>query len=223
MTLNVAAEGQRSENHVALNHQPADIISNNSSISRTQTDGGWLSSPTVEDSKCGPAWPLFSGYPTAASSKPKNDSMLDHVETRKKTLIFGVDFSSHRRSSLSVEKLPPQPISVFTGATEGQVSTSLEAESDQKSDVSKASKESKAQFQVSLKETQSKQSSSASTRSRIKVLTVICFWSSFLICIFFNYLYVDFFNKFLIYGMPTGSNAGDSCWPSSGLNNAGRV
>lgn len=171
MTLNVAAEGQRSENHVALNHQPADIISNNSSISRTQTDGGWLSSPTVEDSKSGPAWPLFSGYPTPASSKPKNDSMLDHVEKRKKTLIFGVDFSSHLRSSLLVEKPPPQPISVFTGATEGQVSTSLEAESDQKSDVSKASKESKAQFQVSPKETQSKQSSSASTRSRVKVLS----------------------------------------------------
>lgn len=168
-TLNVAAEGQRSENHVAMNHQPADIISNNSSISRNQTDAGWLSSPTVEDSKSGPAWPLLSGYPTPASSKPKNDSMLDHVEKRKKTLIFGVDFSSHLRSSLSVEKPLPQPISVFTGATEGQVSTSLEAESDQKSDISKASKESKAQFQVSPKETQSKQSSSASTRSRVKV------------------------------------------------------
>ncbi|KAM5571213.1 auxin response factor 9-like [Rosa sericea] len=170
--LSGAAEGQRSENHVSLNHQQADI---SSCISRTKTDGGWLSSPTVEDSKSGPAWPLFSGYSTPTSSKPKNDLMLDHVEKRKKTetaascLIFGVDFSSHLNSSHSVEKPRSQPIIASTGATEGQVSISVEAESDQKSDLSKASKESKAQFQVSPKETLSKQSSSASTRSRVKV------------------------------------------------------
>ncbi|XP_050379249.1 auxin response factor 9 [Argentina anserina] len=170
-----AAEGQRSEDHVALNNQQADMISISSCISRTQTDGGWLSSSTVVDSKSGPAWPLISGYSTPISSKLKNDLMLDHVEKRKKTetaascLIFGVDFSSHPKSSPSVEKPPPQPIIASIGATEKQVSIS-EAESDQKSDISKASKESsKAQFQASPKETLSKQSSSASTRSCVKV------------------------------------------------------
>ncbi|KAL6175275.1 hypothetical protein ACLB2K_051917 [Fragaria x ananassa] len=173
--LSAAAEGQRNEDHVALNHQQADIISISSCISRTQTDGGWLSSPTVEDSKTGPAWPLFSGYSTPTSLKPKNDLMLDHVEKRKKTetaagcLIFGVDFSSNPKSAHSVEKPPPQQIIASTGTTEGQVSISVEAESDQKSDLSKASKESKAQLQLSPKETLSKQSSSASSRSRVKV------------------------------------------------------
>ncbi|PQP99709.1 auxin response factor 9 [Prunus yedoensis var. nudiflora] len=39
----VATEGKRSENHALWHHQQADMISNNNSISRTQTDGGWLS------------------------------------------------------------------------------------------------------------------------------------------------------------------------------------
>ncbi|PQP99710.1 auxin response factor 9 [Prunus yedoensis var. nudiflora] len=69
-----------------------------------------------------------------------------------------------------MEKTPLQPISASTGTTEGRVSNLLAAESDQKSDVSKASKESKpGQLQVSSKETQTKQSCSTSTRSRTKV------------------------------------------------------
>ncbi|KAB2608780.1 auxin response factor 9-like [Pyrus ussuriensis x Pyrus communis] len=185
-TLSVAAEGKRSENHVVWHHQQADVISNNNSVPRTQTDGGWLSSQaggsphmfqeTMEDSKSVSAWPVFSGYSTPNSSKPKNDSMFDHVEKEKKTemgtscRIFGIDFTSHSTCFPVMEKAPAQPISGSTGTTEGRVSNKLAAESDQKSNLSKASKESKpGQLQVSPKETQSKQSCSTSARSRTKV------------------------------------------------------
>lgn len=184
----VATEGKRSENHALWHHQQADVISNNNSISRTQTDGGWLSQTggsklmfqdAMDDTKFFSAGTVFSGYSTPNSSKLKNDSMCDHVENVKKTetatscRIFGIEFFNHSASSPSMEKTPLQPISASTGTTEGRVSNSLAAESDQKSDVSKASKESKpGQLQVSLKETQAKQSCSTSTRSRTKVLKV---------------------------------------------------
>nr|AVD68947.1 auxin response factor 9 [Prunus sibirica] len=181
----VATEGKRSENHALWHHQQADVISNNNSISRTQTDGGWLSQTggsklmfqdAMDDTKIFSACPVFSGYSTPNSSKLKNDSMCDHVENGKKTetatscRIFGIEFINHSARSPSMEKTPLQPINASTGTTEGRVSNSLAAESDQKSDVSKASKESKpGQLQVSSKETQTKQSCSTSTRSRTKV------------------------------------------------------
>ncbi|KAM1097455.1 hypothetical protein ACFX15_014361 [Malus domestica] len=185
-TLSVAAEGKRSENHVVWHHQQADVISNNNSVPRTQIDGGWLSSQaggsphrfqeTMEDSKSVSAWPVYSGYSTPNSSKPKNDSMFDHVEKEKKTetgtscRIFGIDFTSHSTCFPAMEKAHPQPISGPTGTTEGRVSNPSAAESDQKSDLSKASKESKpGQLQLSPKETQSKYSCSTSARSRTKV------------------------------------------------------
>ncbi|KAM1515855.1 hypothetical protein ACFXTH_014881 [Malus domestica] len=185
-TLSVAAEGKRSENHVVWHHQQADVISNNNSVPRTQIDGGWLSSQaggsphrfqeTMEDSKSVSAWPVYSGYSTPNSSKPKNDSMFDHVEKEKKTetgtscRIFGIDFTSHSTCFPAMEKAHPQPISGLTGTTEGRVSNPSAAESDQKSDLSKASKESKpGRLQLSPKETQSKYSCSTSARSRTKV------------------------------------------------------
>ncbi|BBH03487.1 auxin response factor 9 [Prunus dulcis] len=182
----VATEGKRSENHALWHHQQADVISNNNSISRTQTDGGWLSQTggsklmfqdAMDDTKNFSGCPVFSGYSTPNSSKLKNDSMCDHVENGKKTetptscRIFGIEFINHSASSPFLEKTPLQPINASTGITEGRVSNSLAAESDQKSDVSKASKENKpGQLQVSSKETQTKQSCSTSTRSRTKVL-----------------------------------------------------
>ncbi|EEF43383.1 hypothetical protein RCOM_1311830 [Ricinus communis] len=181
--LSVTAEGKRNENHIMWHHKQNDINSHSNSISRTQTEGGWLSSPLVnvsqhlfqevtEDSKSVSNWPVVSGYSTPQSSK-LNDSILDPVEKGRKSdvatsyRLFGIELINHSASSLPTEKAPAQPLSVSSGTTEAHVVSTLSAaDSDQKSDISKERKPE--QLHVSPKDAQSRQSS-ASTRSRTKV------------------------------------------------------
>ncbi|KAK7843155.1 auxin response factor 9-like [Quercus suber] len=180
------AEGKRSENHV-WHHKQMDINSNSNSISRTQTDGSRFSSPhtcatqhlfqeMVDDSKSVSAWPAHVGCSTPHSLKLNNDPSPDPVEKAKKTetatsyRIFGFELISHSTGSLPVENATVQPVSVSSGSTEGHVSTLSAIDSDQKSDLSKGSKDRQlGQLQVPSKEIQSKQNFFASTRSRTKV------------------------------------------------------
>ncbi|KAL5814412.1 hypothetical protein ACOSQ3_025203 [Xanthoceras sorbifolium] len=177
--LNVTAEVKRSDNHIAWHHKQTDF-NNGNSMSRTQTDGDWLTSPhvsfsqhlfqdTVDDNKSVSAWPAVSGYSTPQSSKMNNESMLDGAETGRKTetatscRLFGIDLINHSMTSTTMEKAP-----VSSLTTDGHIlSTPSAADSDQKSDFSKAFKEKK-ELLVSPKETQSRQSCT-STRSRTKV------------------------------------------------------
>ncbi|PON68989.1 Auxin response factor [Trema orientale] len=158
--LSVAAEGKRNENHVIWRHR--------------QTDA-WLSSPrptgsphlqdTTEDSKSVSVGPVFP--------KQNNDQISEQCDKGRKTetassfRLFGFEMIDHSTNSPTVEKVAPQPISL-SGTT--QVSTFSVAESEQKSGISKASKETiPEQLQASSKESQSKQGCSTSARSRTKV------------------------------------------------------
>ncbi|XP_040989882.1 auxin response factor 9 isoform X1 [Juglans microcarpa x Juglans regia] len=180
------AEGKRSENHAMWHHKQTDVNSSSNSISRTQTDGSWLSSPrarvtrhlfqdTMDDGKSVSKWPSLPGYSTPHSSKPNNDPFPDPVEKVKKAdtasgcRLFGIELMNHSTTSLPVEEATTQPISMSNGATEGR-STLSAIDSDHKYDLSKDSKEKQlGQLQVPPKDIQSKQNCSTSTRSRTKV------------------------------------------------------
>ncbi|XP_038726163.1 auxin response factor 9 [Tripterygium wilfordii] len=186
--LSVTAEGKRNENHVVWHHKQTDINHSNS-MSMTHTDGGWLLSPhvsasqhqfqDVEDSKSVSGWPLPSGYSTPHSSRLNNDTTVGTTEVERKSEIatsyrlFGFDLVNHSTSSAHVEKVPPaQPVSISSASTEGHGVSSLSAfDSDEKSDISKVSKEKNLeQLHVSPKESQNRQTSTSTcTRSRTKV------------------------------------------------------
>ncbi|KAL6349434.1 hypothetical protein AAG906_034091 [Vitis piasezkii] len=164
------------------------INSNTACVSRTQTEGSWLSSSHVsasqhqfqdatEDSKSVSAWPALSGYSTLHSSKPISDTIIDpngngkKAETATSCRLFGFELMNHS-SSPPVGKAHAHSISVSSGTAEGNGRQSIlsASDSDQKSDLSKASKEQKqGQSHVSPKEIQSKQNCYSNTRSRTKV------------------------------------------------------
>lgn len=174
--MSVTAEGKRNENHILWRHNQTD--------SKSQAEGTWLASPHptgsqlhfqdgTEDNKSISVGPVYSGYPTQNLSKQNQDQILDQTDKGKKTettgsfRLFGFEMIDRSANSPSVEKVARQPVSVSTVTNEAQVSTLSVAESEQKSDSSKASKE--AIREMVSKETQSKQSCSSSTRSRTKV------------------------------------------------------
>ncbi|TXG50721.1 hypothetical protein EZV62_023245 [Acer yangbiense] len=180
--LSVTAEGKRSDNHVTWHHKQTDFNNNSNSLARTQTDGDWLASPhvgfsqhlfqdAVDDNKSVSVWPAVSGYSTPQPTKMNHDSMHDGPETGKKTetapscRLFGFELINRSITSSTMEKAP-----VSSLTTEGHILSNMSAaDSDHKSDFSKAFKETKEQLHVSAKETQSRQSCSTSTRSRTKV------------------------------------------------------
>lgn len=183
--LSVTAEDKRIDNHVAWHHKHSDFSSNSNFMSRTQSDGEWLTSPRVnfsqqlfqeamDDNKNISAWPAHSGHSTPHPSKPNNDTLLEQVETGRKTetgtscRLFGIELINHATSSAPSEKVP-----VSSLTTEGHIISTISAaaDSDGKSDIAKEFKEKKQeQVQVSPKESQSKQSCLTSNRSRTKVL-----------------------------------------------------
>lgn len=182
--LSVTGDGKRGENHASWHRYQTDIVSNNNSTPRTQAEGGWLASPRAgssqhlfqdtEDSKSVSMWPCFSTQNLSKLKEP-NLEQVDkekRTETSNSVRVFGVNLVKHCTSSSPMEKGPPQSLCASAEINE-RASTLPAAESDPKSDVSKASKEKvTGQFQVSPKESKSKQSSSNSTRSRTKVIEV---------------------------------------------------
>ncbi|XP_050226231.1 auxin response factor 9 [Mercurialis annua] len=168
--LSATAEGRRNENHIMWHQNQTDVNSHITSMPRTPTEGGWLSSSRMnisphlfqeEDSKSVSNWPAVSGYSTLQSSK-LNEPILDPVEKVRKSeatnscRLFGIDLINHS-----------EPISLSCGTTEAHVLTTVSAaESDQKSDISKERK--LEQLHVSPRDVLSRQNS-ALTRSRTKV------------------------------------------------------
>ncbi|XP_042498844.1 auxin response factor 9-like isoform X2 [Macadamia integrifolia] len=194
LTQSSGVEAQSNESqvlwHPKQNEAKGSLInSGNSRSSKAWTDGGWLLSQQVdvslnlfqesaEDRKTGISCSFLPGFSNLDASKRSNNLMLDPVDTRKKPemasgyRLFGIDLANIPDIPGSTEKTPSCPMSVSSATIDG--STPLAgsgADSDQKSDLSKVSKEQKqCLIQVSPKESQSKQSwCSSSTRSRIKV------------------------------------------------------
>ncbi|XP_043716566.1 auxin response factor 11-like [Telopea speciosissima] len=194
LTQMSGVEAQSNENQALWHPKQQEskgslINSSNSCTSKTWTDGGWLQSPQVdvslnlfqesaEDRKTGISCSFLPGFSTVDASKLSNNLMVDPVDRRKKPemasgyRLFGIDLVNIPDIPGSTEKTPSCPMSVSSATIDG--STPLAgsgADSDQKSDLSKVSKEQKqCLLQVSPKESQSKLSfCSSSTRSRIKV------------------------------------------------------
>ncbi|XP_039037659.1 auxin response factor 9-like isoform X2 [Hibiscus syriacus] len=181
---NISAEAKRNENHAMWHHMQIQINSSCGSVSKTQNEGSWLSSgmsvsqhlfpDAREDSKSVSGWPLLSGF---SNPQLKDDSTFDPIEKLKKSetaascRLFGIELINHSVSSTTpVERTSTQLSNVTACTTEGHGPTVLSpTDSDQKSDMSKDSKEmQQEQLQVSAKEIQNRQSSN-STRSRTKV------------------------------------------------------
>ncbi|XP_022761559.1 auxin response factor 9-like isoform X2 [Durio zibethinus] len=182
---NITAEAKRNENHVMWHHKQTEINSSCSSVLKTQNEGSWISSPGMsasqhlypdarEDSKSVSGWPILSGF---SNPQLNNDSTFDPIEKVKKSetaascRLFGIELINHSASSTPLERTPTQLATMTAGTTEGRgLSTLSPTDSDQKSDISKDSKEKQQeQLQVSAKEIHSRQSCSNSTRSCTKV------------------------------------------------------
>ncbi|XP_022156994.1 auxin response factor 9-like isoform X2 [Momordica charantia] len=183
-----AAESRKGENNELCQHRETDTISISTCVSRTQTDGAWLSSTQSNSHKhpvndmaldyktvSGCGWSFLSG-PTPPSNslvKLSDDQILDPTENGRKgetvasCRLFGIDLNHLAR--LPAEKASSQ-LSSVSSETEGRISTLSVAHSDKKSDILEVSIERTSEpLQASLKESQSNQSSSTNTRSRTKV------------------------------------------------------
>lgn len=178
-----AAESRKGENNELCHHRETDTISNSTCVSRTPTDGTWLSSTQsnsykhpandmVQDYKTVPGcgWSFLSGPSPSQLVKLSDDQTLDPNESGRKgetvasCRLFGIDLN--HLAKLPAEKASSQPSSVSSD-TDGRISTLSVAQSDPKSDNLEVSVERKSEpLQASLKETQS---SLTNTRSRTKV------------------------------------------------------
>ncbi|KAJ4851580.1 Auxin response factor 9 [Turnera subulata] len=180
----ITAEGKRNESNVMWHHKQIDMNGHNN-MSRTRTEGGWLSSPHVnvpqhmfqeskEESKNVPTWSVLSGFSTPQSTELKTDQLPDASDKGKKSEVatsyrlFGIELVNNPTSLPPAEQAPGNPISISSGITEGHgVSTLSAADSEQKSEASKEKKPE--QLHTSPKEIQSRQNNTTSTRSRTKV------------------------------------------------------
>ncbi|KAA8520972.1 hypothetical protein F0562_011645 [Nyssa sinensis] len=190
--LSGTPEGQKSEHHVTWHPKQTEIggiVMNNSSncILRTHEEGRWLPSSHVnvsrnlfvdgtEETKSVSGWSVLSGYSTPHSKKQGNDLKPEPADGKKSEIVsscrlFGIDLKNPpSAAALLAEKATVQPVSVLNCSTEKHLRINPSAaDSDQKSDLTKFSKEQKqGEMLVSPKEVQSKHS--CSTRSRTKVL-----------------------------------------------------
>ncbi|KAK6935564.1 AUX/IAA domain [Dillenia turbinata] len=193
--LNGNVESQMSESHASWHPKQSDLNDavinsnrNSNSLSRTQVGADWrpahanisqfIFQDAKEDSKCASNWSVPGSYPTP-SPKLSNDPKIDLVEIENKSEItascrlFGFDLKNPIVNPPLAEpaSIPPNSFSCVTTTTDGHTpSMILVVDSNHKSELSKVPMDKKhGVAQPSPKEIQSKQSSSASTRSRTKV------------------------------------------------------
>ncbi|MBA0589040.1 hypothetical protein Gorai_017812, partial [Gossypium raimondii] len=181
---NIAAEAKGNENPVIGHHMWTEMSSGCSSVAKALNKGSWLSSPGTcvphhlfpdarEDKTRFSAWPVPSGF---SNPQLNEDSTFDSTEKAKRSetaascRLFGIDLINHSTSSTPLERTPAQLSTMIMGTEVPGPSTLSSTYSDQKSEISKDSKEKKLeQLQLSAKENQSMQSCSSFTRSRTKV------------------------------------------------------
>ncbi|KAL8200995.1 hypothetical protein R6Q57_012334, partial [Mikania cordata] len=182
--LSCTHEGQREDypNHSSWQLKQTEN-SNNSGLSRTQLEGGWLSSHVktsrnvydgdeTEERK-GPfaSWSVHTTYSPHESLKQTKDSIQSSA-SGSSCRLFGFDITvppkncDNNITPFKAAHVTPSDV-LFHSSIEGQVPSTLSAGiSDIKFDLSKDCKD-LGVLQVSPKEVQSKQSTS--TRSRTKV------------------------------------------------------
>ncbi|KAF9687928.1 hypothetical protein SADUNF_Sadunf02G0144200 [Salix dunnii] len=186
--LGCSPEVQSSESHVWSTRQKEtdSNLLNNSSYTRARPEGIWPPSPHMNvslnffpdsagDNNFSTTRSIISGFPSPMSSRQSNCLTNEQVENGRKyensvgCRLFGIDLTSNSGSSAPPEKEPAYPI-VDSNGTKGLVTAASEAERAQTMDVSMYSKEQKQVLsETLLKESQSKQGSTTSTRTCTKV------------------------------------------------------
>ncbi|KAL9360095.1 hypothetical protein Peur_048218 [Populus x canadensis] len=188
--LGSSIEVQSSESHVWSMRQKeidSNLLNNSSSCNtRARPEGIWPSSPnmnvslnffpdSVGDNNFATTRSIISGFPSPISSRQSNCLINEQVEKGRKyensvgCWLFGIDLTSNSGSSAPPEKEPGYPI-VDSNGTKGLVPAASEAERAQTMDVSMYSKEQKQVLsEAMVKESQSKQGSTTSMRTRTKV------------------------------------------------------
>ncbi|XP_061967429.1 auxin response factor 18-like isoform X2 [Populus nigra] len=183
-------EVQSSESHVWSMRQKeidSNLLNNSSSCNtRARPEGIWPSSPnmnvslnffpdSVGDNNFATTRSIISGFSSPTSSRQSNCLINEQVEKGRKyensvgCRLFGIDLTSNSGSSAPPEKEPGYPI-VDSNGTKGLVPAASEAERAQTMEVSMYSKEQKQVLsEAMVKESQSKQGSTTSMRTRTKV------------------------------------------------------
>lgn len=187
--LGSSIEVQSSESHVwSLRQKEIDsnLLNNSSSCNtRARPEGIWPSPhmnvslnffpDSVGDNNFATTRSIISGFSSPISSRQSNCLINEQVEKGRKyensvgCRLFGIDLTSNSGSSAPSEKEPGYP-TVDSNGTKGLGPAVSEAERAQTMDVSMYLKEQKQVLsEAMVKESQSKQGSTTSMRTRTKV------------------------------------------------------
>lgn len=217
----IAAEVQSCETSVVWPSRPKEINTNGS---RGRTEGMWPSSPLVnvsldlfsdsaEDNKILTPQSTLSDYLSPISSRLSHSLVHEHVEkgTKSETSLgcrlFGIDLTKNSQTA------PPErePGTLMCSGAKGPSPTAtFEADRVQKPDTSKSSKEqNQSTPDASLKDTQSKQGSTLSARSRTKVKFIIIAGSIWVMLLLLVLILMT--ANYVVCGK--GTNARGGCWP----------
>ncbi|XP_011023162.1 PREDICTED: auxin response factor 18 isoform X2 [Populus euphratica] len=187
--LGSSIEVQSSESHVWSMRQKeidSNLLNSSSSCNtRARPEGIWPSPhmngslnffpDSVGDNNFATTQSIISGFSSPISSRQSNCLINEQVEKGRKyensvgCRLFGIDLTSNSSSSAPPEKEPGYPI-VDSNGTKGLGPAASEAERAQTMDVSMYLKEqNQVLSEAMLKESQSKQGSTTSMRTRTKV------------------------------------------------------
>ncbi|KAE8699876.1 Auxin response factor 9 [Hibiscus syriacus] len=181
---NIPAEAKANENPVMWHRMQTEMSSSCSSVTKTPNEGSWLSSPGMsvshhlfpdarEDKTRLSDWPIPPGF---SNPQLNQNSTFDPIEklnrseTTASCRLFGIELIDHSASSTPLERTSAQLSTMTTVLAERLDPSTLSfTDSDQKSNLSKDSKEKQERQRLSAKEIQSRQSCSSFTRSCTKV------------------------------------------------------
>ncbi|KAK8692860.1 hypothetical protein V6N13_070465 [Hibiscus sabdariffa] len=181
---NITIEAKANE-LVTWHQMQTEMSSSCSSVAKTPNGGSWLSSPSMgvshhlfpdarEDKMRLSGWPVLSGFPNPQLNQDSTFDPIEKVnrsETAASCRLFGIELINHSASTTPLERTPEKNSTMTMDITERlDPSTLSSTDSDQKSNLSKESKEKQQEWlQLSAKEIQSRQNCSSFTRSRTKV------------------------------------------------------
>lgn len=182
-----ATEGLSSESQVVQPMRQKEIdstIVNNSNgcNSRLAPDGIWPSSPhlnvslnlfpdSTDDHRIVGARSVLSGYASSGATRPRNALIHEQVERGKKSepslgcRLFGIDLKQDSNTSAALGRKVVDPTIGACGG-KGSARAASDLDTSQNQDLKEVKQ---GTADVSQKETQNKQGSAASTRTRTKV------------------------------------------------------
>lgn len=179
--LGSTTEVQSSDSQVAWPLKQKDTSNGNYYGSMVRSEGIWPSSPRVDvslnlyqdsagDNKAGSARSVLSGYGSPISSRPNNQAEKGmKSEASVGCRLFGINLTSHSTSPSHPER--ESACSLMTSSSDkGCIPAAApDADKTHNQEVSKLTMDQKTISEVPLKDTQSKQGSTLSSRSRTKV------------------------------------------------------